>query len=325
MTKPLRRPLTAVATLLVVGSALTACHVIPAEQSIAGCTPSIQPGGASNAVHATTGIDATPIDVPFDAPLAIDEAQASITGATDDPAEPGDVVVADYTLYDGTTGEVLESTDETLLRALAADTGDEMRPASTQLTLRTGGETVLSQGLECATADSTVALVAPFAELFGDSVAQSGIDPQSTAVLLLDVHDTFAGRAEGFPQPAVGGIPAIAIAPDGTPGLTFPSTEAPTELTVATTIQGDGDEVGETDEVVVQYTLAEWGADDVTETTWGSAPARFSLADLIPGFQQAVTGQQVGSQVVAVVPPELGYQDGRTLVFVIDILDAEES
>ncbi|MFC7430417.1 MULTISPECIES: FKBP-type peptidyl-prolyl cis-trans isomerase [unclassified Agrococcus] len=321
MTKSLRRPLTAVATLLVVGSALTACHVIPSEVSIAGCTPSIQPGGASNGVRATS--DATPTDVPFDTPLASDETQASISGATDDPAAPGDVVVADYTLYDGTTGEVLESTDQTLLRALADDSGDEMRPASAQLTLRTGGETVLSQGLECATADSTVALVAPFADLFGESVAQSGIDPASTAVLLLDVEDTFAGRAEGFPQPAVGGIPAIAIAPDGTPGLTFPSTAAPTELTVATTIQGDGAEVGESDEVVVQYTLAEWGADEVTETTWGSAPARFTLDELIPGFQQAVTGQDVGSQVVAVVPPELGYQDGRTLVFVIDILDAE--
>ncbi|GAA2173168.1 hypothetical protein GCM10009846_14030 [Agrococcus versicolor] len=323
MTKHLRRPLTAAAALLVVGTALTACHVVPSEQSIAGCTPTIQPGGASNAVRATTGIDALPTDVPFSAPVAIEAPQASIVGATDDPAEPGDVVVATYTLYDGTTGEVLESTDSTLLTALAAETGEAAPPASSPLTLRTGGETVLSQGLECATPDSTVALVAPFIDLFGDSVAQAGIDPESTAVLLLDVQDAFAGRAEGFPQPAVNGVPAISLAPDGTPGVTFPGGEAPTDLTVATTIRGDGDEVEESDSVVVQYTLLEWGGTTVTETTWGSAPATFTLADLIQGFQQAIVGQEVGSQVVAVVPPDLGYQDGRTLVFVIDILDAE--
>lgn len=323
MTKSLRRPITAAAALLIVGTALTACHVVPSEQSVAGCTPSIQPGGASNAVRATTGIDALPTDVPFQTPLAIDGPEASITGAGDDPARAGDVVIADYTLYDGTTGEVLESTDSTLLRALAAESGDEMQPASQQLTLRTGGETVLSQGLECATAGSTVALVAPYLDLFGDSVAQAGVDPESTAVLLVHVQDAFPGRAEGFPQPAVGGLPAISLATDGTPGVTFSGAAAPTELTVGTTIGGDGPVVGEDDTIVVQYTLVEWGATTVTETTWGSAPATFELSGLIEGFQQAVVGQRVGSQVVAVVPPELGYDDGKTLVFVIDILDAE--
>lgn len=323
MTKSLRRPISAAAALLIVGTALTACHAVSSEQSVAGCTPSIQPGGASNGVHATTGIDALPTDVPFETPLAIDAPEASITGAGDDPAEPGDVVIADYTLYDGATGEVLESTDSTLLRALAAETGDEVRSASQQLTMRTGGDTVLSQGLECATAGSTVALVAPYLDLFGDSVAQAGVDPESTAVLLLDVQDAFPGRAEGFPQPAVGGIPAISLAPDGTPGVTFSGAPAPTELTVGTTIGGGGAVVGESDTVVVQYSLLEWDATTVTETTWDSAPATLELSSLIEGFQQAIVGQRVGSQVVAVVPPELGYDDGKTLVFVIDILDAE--
>lgn len=323
MTKSLRRPISVAAALFVVGAALAACQGVPAQQSVAGCTPSIQPGGASNDVRATTGSGALPTDVPFTTPVAIDDPEASITGAGDDPAEPGDVVLADYTLYDGATGNVLESTDTTLLTALAAQTGAQPQPASQQLRIRAGGETVLSQGLECATAGSTVALVAPYLDLFGESVAQAGVDPAATAVLLLDVADAFPGRAEGFPQPAVGGIPAISLAPDGTPGITFSGAAAPTELTVGTTIGGSGAVVGESDDLVVQYTLLEWDATTVTETTWGSAPASLALGDLIPGFRQAVTGQRVGSQVVAVVPPDLGYQDGRTLVFVIDILDAE--
>ncbi|QCR19215.1 FKBP-type peptidyl-prolyl cis-trans isomerase [Agrococcus sp. SGAir0287] len=324
MTKPLRRPLTAAAALLVVGSALTACHVVPSEQSIAGCTPSIQPGGGSNAVVAAAGDeDGALTDVPFSTPLETDGPQASIVGAGDDPAEPGDVVIADYTLYDGATGDVLESTDADLLEALAAESGGQAQPASRQLTMRTGGESTLSQGLECATPGSSVALVASYLDLFGESVAQAGVDPESTAVIVLDVDDAFPGRAEGFPQPAVAGIPAISLATDGTPGVTFSGAEAPTDLVVGTTIAGSGPVVEESDTVIVQYTLLEWDATTVTETTWGSTPATFVLSDLIEGFQQAVVGQQVGSQVVAVVPPDLGYQDGRTLVFVIDILDAE--
>ena len=48
----------------------------------------------------------------------------------------------------------------------------------------------------------------------------------------------------------------------------------------------------------------------------------------MPGFVQALAGQKVGSQVLVVIPPALGYGEdakahelgGKTLVFVIDIL-----
>ena len=49
---------------------------------------------------------------------------------------------------------------------------------------------------------------------------------------------------------------------------------------------------------------------------------------MIPGFANAVIGQTVDSQVIAVIPPSEGYGDkgsgpvpaGATLVFVVDIL-----
>ena len=52
---------------------------------------------------------------------------------------------------------------------------------------------------------------------------------------------------------------------------------------------------------------------------------------MIDGWQQGLTGQTVGSQVLLIVPPDLGYGDagsgdtipgGATLVFVVDILAA---
>ena len=58
---------------------------------------------------------------------------------------------------------------------------------------------------------------------------------------------------------------------------------------------------------------------------------RFSTDGVIAGFRNALVGQQVGSQVLVVIPPADGYgAQGQpsagiggtdTLVFVIDILD----
>ena len=57
------------------------------------------------------------------------------------------------------------------------------------------------------------------------------------------------------------------------------------------------------------------------------------LASVVPGFAEALKGQTVGSQVLAVIPPDLAYGDagqgpvpgGATLVFVIDILGTDEA
>ena len=52
---------------------------------------------------------------------------------------------------------------------------------------------------------------------------------------------------------------------------------------------------------------------------------------VIPGWDEGLVGQTVGSQVLLVVPPDKGYGAGSasagikgtdTLVFVVDILDA---
>jgi peptidylprolyl isomerase len=54
------------------------------------------------------------------------------------------------------------------------------------------------------------------------------------------------------------------------------------------------------------------------------------LANLITGWQQGLAGQTVGSQVLLIVPPDLGYgandngsiPANSTLIFVVDILAA---
>jgi peptidylprolyl isomerase len=74
-----------------------------------------------------------------------------------------------------------------------------------------------------------------------------------------------------------------------------------------------------------------WDGATKFDSSWDSGqPVQFDIVEggLIEGFLKAVVGQPVGSQVLAVIPPELGYGDtgsgiippGATLIFVIDIL-----
>ena len=96
--------------------------------------------------------------------------------------------------------------------------------------------------------------------------------------------------------------------------------------------QGDGELVGTADDVVVHYVGLNWNTGEIFDESWArGAPATFNTAGVIPGFTAALEGEAVGSQVIVVIPPDLGYgpQGGNpnagigetdTLVFVIDIL-----
>ena len=90
------------------------------------------------------------------------------------------------------------------------------------------------------------------------------------------------------------------------------------------------------DTVLVQYTGVVWKPGDpsnntVFDSSWAKGtPSTFALktGSVIPGFLTALTGQRVGSQVLAVIPPKQAYGSqgntsvpaGATLVFVVDIL-----
>ncbi|WP_423278712.1 FKBP-type peptidyl-prolyl cis-trans isomerase, partial [Escherichia coli] len=75
----------------------------------------------------------------------------------------------------------------------------------------------------------------------------------------------------------------------------------------------------------------------VFDSSWSrGAPAQLTAAagsptvqnGVITGFADALIGQQVGSQIIAVIPPDLAYGEqgngsvppNATLVFVVDIL-----
>ena len=93
---------------------------------------------------------------------------------------------------------------------------------------------------------------------------------------------------------------------------------------------GDGRPVSAGDTTLLQYTGVNWDTGEVFDSSWkNGAPISIDGNTYVEGFIQALEGQKVGSQVLVVIPPALGYGEagssehelaGQTLVFVIDIL-----
>lgn len=169
-------------------------------------------------------------------------------------------------------------------------------------------------------------------------VANPGTDADgaaSTSIMLLEVADakTLPSRAEGEAVTPAEGLPTVTLADDGEPSIDIPEGYAdPTELVTQTLIKGSGPVVEETQSITAQYTG--WTLDGtVFDSSWKSGtPATFSLQRVIPGWTQGLAGQTVGSQVLLVIPASLAYGEagasdsplaGKTLVFVVDILDAK--
>jgi peptidylprolyl isomerase len=99
-------------------------------------------------------------------------------------------------------------------------------------------------------------------------------------------------------------------------------------------VRGHGRPVQSGQTVAVQYTGVVWRTGKVFDSSWARGfPESFLLGSgqVIPGWERGLRGLPVGSRVLLILPPSLGY--GRagnspdvdahdTLIFVIDILAA---
>ena len=156
------------------------------------------------------------------------------------------------------------------------------------------------------------------------------IEPDHGVIFIFDVVDAYLPRANGQAKPPASGMPTVITAPSGQPGIQIPASDAPTEFNRTVLIEGGGEPIVIGDTVVLHYSGWTWGG-ELFDSSWNSgAPATFPITNdgLIEGFVMGLEGVTVGSQVIAVIPPELGYGDnaqgaipaGSTLIFVIDVL-----
>ncbi|XCB29965.1 FKBP-type peptidyl-prolyl cis-trans isomerase [Arcanobacterium hippocoleae] len=90
--------------------------------------------------------------------------------------------------------------------------------------------------------------------------------------------------------------------------LVFPDTLPPKDLVVQVLAEGTGRKVTEQDFVIANYTGQVWGNEKHFDSSFErGAPSGFSLQRVIPGWTKGLSGQKVGSKVVVIVPPEMGY------------------
>lgn len=319
-------PLIASAALL---AALTACSSAAPAKAGSTTTPSTnsaavdvcgaKSGSASEAVKVSGDLGSAPtVTFKNGIDAKTTERTMVVEGSGDEVKEGSSAEVA-YSIYNGATGKLIESygyTDDQPVTFAASAT--QLLPG-------------LAKTIGCAKVGSRVAAVIPAAEAWGaDGYKDVGVEAGQSLVAVIDIESLVPTRAWGADQPAQEGLPTVKLAGDGTPSIAIPSTDAPKDLKVAVLKKGDGDVVPDTATVTVQYVGVDWADGKTFDQSWGKAPATFSLDGVVPGFAQAIAGQTVGSQVLAVIPPALGYGEasadntselaGKTLVFVIDIL-----
>jgi peptidylprolyl isomerase len=191
-------------------------------------------------------------------------------------------------------------------------------------------------GLTGKKAGSRIEMAVPPTWGYGTSGnSQAGIKGTDTLVFVVDVQATFnvksSAKGTDVPQKDAA-LPKVGTNTDGAaPSIDIPKKAAPTKLVAEYIIEGDGAVVGAKDSVLVQYKGVLWDGGKEFDSTYANKKlASFGLQQVVKGWAQGLTGKKVGSRVLIVIPPKLGYADSpppgsgikkdSVLVFSVDIL-----
>lgn len=166
------------------------------------------------------------------------------------------------------------------------------------------------------------------------TTTSSSANAQGASIWVLQIMSAkqVAARARGTVVKDVpSDLPKVTRDATGKPSITMNGYKGDGKLVSQYLIKGTGPAVKAHQTVRVQYTG--WLLNGKKfDSSWdrGSA-ASFSLDQVVKGWSQGLVGKKVGSQVMIIVPPSLGYGSTKqgsipansTLVFVVDILDAQ--
>lgn len=241
---------------------------------------------------------------------SIKTTQTKIVREGTGPAFTGDqLAILEYAVFNATTGELIGSSQWNGSDA-AAQVFDK---ANTP---------VYCQAMSGAREGSVIAFATPAIEN----------DPQGS-LYVFDIKKVYLPHANGWQHASPAGLPQVVRDPrNGRPGLIKPTFAKPTEFKSAVVIEGKGQTVKVNDSITVHYSGWMWtdALGGTFESSWDSQPATITLTNpgVIEGFVKALDGVRVGSQVIAVMPPEFAYGEmgngtipaNTTLLFVIDVL-----
>lgn len=277
--------------------------------TLSGCasTPSgatcLEPGDASNQVSVSGKFGSEP-NVSIPSPLYAPTTQVS-TAIEGEGAELAgtEVVELAWSLYNGRTGEKIFATPY-----------DDLKPASPS-----GMLPGMADALACHSVGSRLVATITPDKGFGDAGnPMYRVKADDTLVMVIDIENSYLGKANGINMPVVQpGFPSVAVAPDGTPGLTIPTSPAPTEAKSALLKLGNGEKVTSSDTVLAQIQQASWNNQSITSSTWSDgSPKTIPMEEAPKELTDALKDSPVGSQVIVLVPTP----DGDATIYVIDVL-----
>ncbi len=258
--------------------------------------------------------------VSFASPITSDGIQSRVVIPGDGTVFTGrNLIEFEFAGYNGGTGELLQETDFDGKNPAPGFFGPDSVP------------NFCSALVGAKEGSRVVALFPPADAHAGQGLPGLGVGATDSLVFIFDLSRVYLEKAEGSAVAAEAGMPSVVTTPEGVPGITIPSTDAPTELRIAPLLKGSGDIVKTGDLVTMHYSGFTWADGTKFDSSWDKgSPAQLEVSPgkLIDGFLSAVVGQTVGSQVLVVIPPELGYGEAgtgnippnATLIFVIDIL-----
>lgn len=290
------------------------------EASSALCEPA--GNGKASEVVTVSGERDGEIELQFPTPLNTETSQTRIIVPGEGRDFTGEALSRfQYSIYNGSTGELIGTTGfegEQLAKVLA--TADAVPNFCN-----------VFAGVPLGSSFVTVFAPSDFHDGLGNP--DFGIGAEDSVVMYVELEDISYPRATGETRSQQAGFPTVVLTTDGQPGIQPLESEAPTEFKSNVLIEGSGAEIEIGDVVNVHYSGWTWDGNQFDSSWERGRPAEFTVSpqSLIQGFVQALEGVTVGSQVIAVIPPELGYGDagtgnipgGSTLVFVVDVLSID--
>jgi FKBP-type peptidyl-prolyl cis-trans isomerase len=294
--------------------------------TLTGCSSSVTlacdaaGGGAQVDAIEVSSEPLTKPTVTFASPITAESIQSRVVIEGDGEVFTGrNLIEFEFAGYNGGTGDLLQETEFDGKNPAPGFFGPESVP------------NFCSALVGAKEGSRVVAIFPPKDAHDGRGVESLGIGPEDSFVFVFDLSRVYLEKAEGSSVAPEAGMPAVVTTPEGIPGITIPSSEAPDELRIAQLIKGAGETVKTGENVTMHYSGFLWDGGTKFDSSWDKgSPAQFVVAQgqLIDGFLSAVIGQTVGSRVVVVIPPALGYGEqasstipaNSTLVFVIDIL-----
>lgn len=307
------RSVVALSAAALVALSLAGCSSNPsASPSPSGsaanlCAAKVAEGTASNGVK-VGGDFGKAATADFTKPLTVSALQSTVVSkGSGQKLAAGDLVQFALTEYNAQTG---------------AENGSAGQSEGEILPQQISADSLLGKLLGCATVGTRVVATIPASQ---DSPA---------SVDVVDLLKVVPAKAWGATQQPQAGLPTVTLARNGEPKITVPKKDAPATLQLETLKLGDGTQVADGDTVLVQYSGVLWKNGTVFDSSWKNGqPAQFPTTGVVTGFQKALVGAKVGSQVLAVIPPADGYGStakgsipaNSTLVFVIDILGTQHA